>query len=124
MVDLAILVLRVCLGVVFIAHGLQAAFGMFGGPGVKGFADMLSGLGFKPALFWSYIGAYTELIGGLMLMLGIFTRVATILIFHREEHISENDVIDDASLENQITEHSENNELENGKDNNREEISI
>ena len=80
MLDLALLVLRVCLGIVFIAHGLQAAFGMFGGPGVKGFSDMLSGLGFKPALLWSYIGAYTELIGGLMLVLGVFTRIAATLI--------------------------------------------
>lgn len=74
------LVLRVCLGIVFMAHGAQKALGMFGGPGIKGFSGMLSGLGFKPALFWAYIGAYVELLGGLFLFLGIFTRVAALLI--------------------------------------------
>ncbi len=83
MIDLALLVLRVCLGIVFVAHGSQAALGMFGGPGVSGFSEMLSGLGFKPAMLWACIAAYTELIGGAFLVFGIFTRVAAffILIF-------------------------------------------
>ena len=83
MFDLAILVLRIGLGVVFLAHGAQVAFGMFSGPGINGFSGMLSSLGFKPAMFWAYLSAYTELIGGLCLVLGIFTRVAafSILVF-------------------------------------------
>ncbi|MDD5165896.1 MAG: DoxX family protein [Candidatus Omnitrophica bacterium] len=80
MIDLAILVLRVCLGVVFVAHGAQVAFGLFSGPGIGGFSDMLAGLGFKPALFWAYVGGYTELIGGAFLILGIFTRIAAFFI--------------------------------------------
>lgn len=80
MVDSAILVLRLCLGVVFVAHGAQAALGMLGGPGINGFSDMLAGLGFKPALFWAYLGAYIELVGGLCLILGIFTRAAALFI--------------------------------------------
>lgn len=80
MVDWAILILRLCLGIVFIAHGLQAAFGMYGGPGINGFTNMLSGLGFKPAVLWAYVGAYVELFGGLMLILGVFTRIAALLI--------------------------------------------
>jgi len=80
MIDLAIFVLRICLGVVFMAHGLQAVLGMFGGPGINGFSDMLASLGFKPALFWAYLGAYVELIGGLFIILGIFTRGAALFI--------------------------------------------
>ena len=80
MSDFAILILRISLAVVFIAHGLQAAFGALGGPGINGFSNMLSGLGFKPAVLWAYIGAYTELIGGLFLLLGIFTRITSLLI--------------------------------------------
>ena len=80
MADLAILILRLCLAIVFLAHGAQVAFGMFGGPGIDGFAGMLSGLGFKPAIFWAYVGAYAELIGGAFLFLGIFTRLAALLI--------------------------------------------
>ena len=83
MVNLALLVLRLCLGIVFVAHGLQVAFGLFSGSGIQGFANMLAGMGFKPSIFWSYLSAYTELIGGLCLILGIFTRFAafSILIF-------------------------------------------
>ncbi len=80
MMDLALLVLRVCLGIVFVAHGSQTALGMFGGPGISGFSEMLSGLGFKPAVVWAGIAAYTELIGGAFLVLGIFTRVAALFI--------------------------------------------
>jgi len=83
MYDLALLILRICLGTVFVAHGLQVAFGWFSGPGIQGFSNMLASMGFKPSIFWSYLSAYTELIGGLCLILGIFTRCASfsILIF-------------------------------------------
>jgi len=81
MVDLGILVLRVCLGIMFAAHGAQKAFGLFGGPGVKGFSEMLSGLGFSYPLFWAYLAAYTEVIGGIFLVLGLFTRGSAALLF-------------------------------------------
>jgi len=80
MADFALLVLRTSIGIVFILHGLQAAFGLLGGPGISGFSGMLTGLGFKPAIFWAYIGAYTELLGGLFLLLGIFSRISASLI--------------------------------------------
>ena len=80
MTDWALLVLRLGLGVIFIAHGLQKAFGMFSGPGVKGFSEMLSGLGFRSVLFWVYLAAYTELIFGLLLAIGLFTRPAAVLL--------------------------------------------
>ena len=80
MLDLGILVLRLALGVMFIAHGLQKSFGLFGGPGIEGFSRMLSGLGFAPATLWAYIAAYTELLGGLLLILGIQVRPAAALL--------------------------------------------
>jgi putative oxidoreductase len=78
--DWASLILRVCLGLMFMAHGSQKAFGLFSGPGMEGFSKMLSGLGFAPALFWAYLGAYTELCGGLCLILGLFVRSAASLL--------------------------------------------
>lgn len=78
--DWALLILRVCLGVMFSAHGLQKAFGSFGGPGISGFSGMLSGLGVSPALFWAYVAAYTELIGGIFLIAGVLTRLSSLLL--------------------------------------------
>ena len=80
MADWASLVLRIGLGIMFFAHGLQMALGKFGGPGVQGFSKMLSGLGFAPALFWSYLAAYSVLIGGALLILGILTRVSCLVL--------------------------------------------
>jgi len=81
MLDLAILILRVALGIMFCAHGLQQAFGLFGGPGIAGFTKMLSGLGFSAATFWAYLAAYSEFLGGLSLLLGLGTRVAAGILF-------------------------------------------
>jgi len=80
MMDWGILVLRLGVGIMFVAHGLQMALGLFGGPGVKGFAQMLTSLGFVPAIFWSYVACYTVLIGGLLLISGILTRPAAFLL--------------------------------------------
>ena len=80
MLDWGILVLRLGIGVMFLAHGLQMAFGLFKGPGVKAFSEMLSGLGFVPAIFWSYAASYTVLLGGVCLILGILTRPAAALL--------------------------------------------
>jgi putative oxidoreductase len=78
--DLASLILRLSLGIVFLAHGLQKTFGMFSGPGLNGFSNMLSGLGFKPALLWASVAAFIELIGGVCLVLGVFTKSMATLI--------------------------------------------
>ncbi|MDD5238383.1 MAG: DoxX family protein [Candidatus Omnitrophica bacterium] len=80
MKDWAGLILRICLGIVFVGHGLQKAFGLFGGPGINGFSEALFAMGFKPTIFWAYLAAYVELIGGLLLLLGIFTRAAAAFI--------------------------------------------
>jgi putative oxidoreductase len=81
MKDWASVPLRLGLGVVFLGHGLQKVFGLFGGPGIDGFAKMLSGLGFAPAVSWAYLAALVELLGGLFLILGICVRISSALIF-------------------------------------------
>lgn len=72
--------LRLGLGVMFAAHGLQKAFGLFGGSGIDGFSKMLEGLGFSPATPLAYAVAYIELIGGICLILGLLTRVVSVLL--------------------------------------------
>lgn len=80
MVDWGILVLRLGLGIMFVAHGLRMAFGWFSGSGIQGFASILSRMGFVPAQFWSFIASYTVLIGGLLLIAGIQIRLAATLL--------------------------------------------
>jgi putative oxidoreductase len=80
MIDLAILVLRVALGIMFCMHGLQKCFGLFGGPGVSGFSKMLSGLGLVPSIFWAYVASYTELTAGTLLIIGLFVRSSSVLL--------------------------------------------
>ncbi len=73
--------LRFGLGVMFAAHGLQKTHGLFNGPGIKNFSEMLSGLGFVQPLIWAYLAAYTELIGGICLLIGLATRISALLLF-------------------------------------------
>lgn len=72
----ASLVLRLGVGPIFMAHGAQKAWGAFGGPGIKGFSEMLGGLGFPLPEFWAYLAAYVELLGGLCLIVGFLTTVS------------------------------------------------
>ena len=78
--DWAILILRLGLGIIFTAHGLQKVLGLFGGSGITGFSKMLGGLGFLPVLFWAYLAAYVELIAGLSVIAGLFVRTASFLL--------------------------------------------
>ena len=74
--DLALFVLRVGLGAAFVVHGLQKVFGLFGGPGIGGFAQFLQSHGFREARILSWVTGVTELGGGALLILGLFTPLA------------------------------------------------
>jgi putative oxidoreductase len=74
--DLGLLVLRVSLGVVFIAHGLQKAFGWWGGPGLNGFKETLTEAGYQNANLLTYFAAGAQIASGVLLVLGLFTPIA------------------------------------------------
>lgn len=78
--SLATLVLRVTLGVIFVAHGLQKTFGVFDGSGIEGVSKMLEGMGFVQPILWAWVLSMSELIGGLFLILGIMPRISSALI--------------------------------------------
>ncbi len=74
--DLGLLVLRLVLGGTFIAHGCQKLFGLFGGPGIGGFAAALAGYGFRAPGVLSVVTGVTELLGGALVVLGLLTPLA------------------------------------------------
>jgi putative oxidoreductase len=73
-------VIRLVLGIIFMAHGAQKLFGAFGGPKISGTAGFLGQLGIQPALFWAWVVALVEFFGGLGILLGLLTSIASILI--------------------------------------------
>ncbi len=74
--DLGLLLLRLAVGALFIGHGLQKAFGLWGGPGLGGWEAELSDMGFRYADILTYVGAFGQIAAGVLLILGLFTPVA------------------------------------------------
>lgn len=74
--NLALLVLRIVVGLTFSAHGLQKLVGAWNGPGIKGFAGMLDQLGVRPGGLHARVVALTETFGGLLIALGLVTTPA------------------------------------------------
>lgn len=72
--------LRIGLGVIFIAHGSQKLFGIFGGHGLKGTAQFLSSLGFIPGILWAVLLAFGEFLGGIFVLFGFLTRLGALII--------------------------------------------
>lgn len=66
--------LRIALGMIFIAHGGQKVFGWWGGAGIDKFIPMVEQMGFPS--WMAYAAAYTELLGGAAIVVGLLTRVA------------------------------------------------
>ena len=72
--------LRIALGLILIPHGCQKFFGWFGGAGFARFVQIFETIGYKPGALWVTVVASIELIGGLMLVFGLFTRFAALAI--------------------------------------------
>src|SRR5262249_6603662 len=72
------LVIRVTLGIIFFAHGAQKVLGWFGGYGLKGTVGYLASIGL--ALPIAYLVCFFEFLGGIGLVLGLFTRFGALAI--------------------------------------------
>jgi len=70
---LALLVIRLSLGIIMTVHGYHKVFG-----GLQHFAHMIGGMGLPSWL--GYVSAFTELLGGLLIIVGFFTRPAAFAI--------------------------------------------
>lgn len=78
--NLSMLILRIVIGVIFVAHGAQKLFGTFDGIGLEGTAKMVEGLGFGNAYPIAVVWACIEFIGGIFLILGILARCSAFAI--------------------------------------------
>ena len=65
-VDNALLAIRIVAGIVFVAHGSQKMFGMFGGAGLSGTVAHMGPIG--------YLVAIGEFFGGLGILIGVLPR--------------------------------------------------
>jgi putative oxidoreductase len=76
----ALLILRVAIGLILIPHGCQKFFGWFHGLGFNGFMQLFDKLGYHPGAVYTVIAATVELVGGICLVLGLFTRVSSLFL--------------------------------------------
>ena len=80
--------LRVVVGLWMVPHGLRMSFGFFPTTGlpqrsVRMLAVDLDKWGYRPGWFWAPLISTTQLVGGPLLALGLFTRpvAAVVLVF-------------------------------------------
>ena len=77
--------LRVVVGLTLVPHGLRITFGWFAGSGLgvtglKGLAAELDRGGYRPGRLWAPAIAFTQLVCGPLLALGLLTRPAAVPI--------------------------------------------
>ncbi|HEY8932186.1 MAG TPA: DoxX family protein [Rariglobus sp.] len=72
------LVLRIVVGLVMAGHGSQKLFGWFGGGGFAASANAFASMGLKPGVVMAGLAGGGEFIGGVLLILGLFTRLAAL----------------------------------------------
>jgi putative oxidoreductase len=76
-IDVALLVLRLVLGLIMMAHGGQKLFGWFGGPGFgQSVANFASGMGIPPLL--GGLSILVEFLAGAAVFVGLLTRLAAL----------------------------------------------
>ena len=88
LLPLADALLRAAVGLALVPHGLRNTFGFFPNTGVRALnltalAKQLDETGYRPGKLWAPAISLTQLIGGPLLALGLFTRpvAAVVLIF-------------------------------------------
>ena len=66
-------VLRLAVGTIFVGHGAQKLFGLWGGPGLSKTAEFMGQLGLGPGYVLALLVGLVEFAGGLLLILGALT---------------------------------------------------
>jgi putative oxidoreductase len=74
--EIALLGLRIVVGLAFAAHGSQKLFGAFGGDGIEGTARSFERIGLRPGKLHAWTAGTTEFLGGFLIALGLATPLA------------------------------------------------
>jgi putative oxidoreductase len=82
MAGLGLVVLRLALAVVFVAHGGNQLFGLWSGPGIgpgglQNTAAQYAAMGLHPEFLLAVLAGVTQLAGGLLIGVGVLTRWAS-----------------------------------------------
>ena len=72
--------LRVVIGLIVAGHGLQKAFGWWGGPGMTGWVGAMNRMRIRPATPWAWISMLSEVLGGIGLAVGLLTPLPSLAI--------------------------------------------
>jgi putative oxidoreductase len=79
-VSAGLLLGRLVLGLAMAAHGSQKLFGWFGGYGLDGTGGAFEQLGFRPGRAYAAAASATEILGGLLVALGLLGPVGPALM--------------------------------------------
>ncbi|WP_282022802.1 DoxX family protein [Priestia flexa] len=80
MISIGLLLIRLVIGLSFMAHGAQKLFGWFGGHGLKGTGGRFESIGMKPGARMALIAGLSELVGGALFAVGFLTPLAALMI--------------------------------------------
>ena len=78
--DIALLIIRLGIGFLFILHGYPKMMGgieKWAGLGSYGMGSL--GIHFFP-VFWGFMAAFSEFVGGIMVLLGLYIRYFSVLL--------------------------------------------
>jgi putative oxidoreductase len=78
--DAGLLLARLAIGLLMAAHGSQKLFGWFGGYGLTGTAGFFEALGFRPGRLFAAAASVSEVVGGVLLAVGLFEPLAAALV--------------------------------------------
>lgn len=69
--------MQLVVGLIFLFAGIGK---LFTTPGIAGFGGMLAGLGFPVPTFFAVLVGIVEFLGGILLILGLFTRISSVFL--------------------------------------------
>jgi len=78
--EFSTLVLRLPIAIIFIAHGAQKLFGLFGGYGLEGTGQWMESIGLAPGYAMALFAGGAEFLGGVALLVGLLVRPMALVL--------------------------------------------